>query len=60
MKQNLSDEEYAKTHLKFAFVLNSLFFAMCRVQGKEMITREEPTNVSNQLQKIKGYFKKVD
>ena len=25
-----------------------------------MITKDESTNVSNQLQKIKGYFKKVD
>ena len=25
-----------------------------------MITKEESTNVSNKLQKIKGYFKKVD
>ena len=60
------DEEAAKLHLQFAFVINSMFFMMNRIQGCEADIMSSDTsndtqyNVMDQIQKIKQYFMKVD
>ena len=56
-------EKQATLNLQLAFVLNSLFYNLLRVQGKQLRPSEghkpDPLNVVDQLQKIKGYFVKT-